>query len=110
MPMSNAVIVLLFTLPKIYELRKPELDSAASQVVSKTKQSYSQYAAPYINKIPKASTATSSGLNKPGNYSSTADSASGYSGPRNYSSTAESASVAPPGPLASGVQEFKKTY
>ena len=84
-----AVILLLFTLPKIYELRKPEIDSAANRVASQTKQGYSQYAAPYLNKIPKASTATSSGYNRPGDYSSKGD----------------SASVAP-----KGAQEFKKNY
>ena len=88
MLVCNAVILLLFTLPKVYELRKPEIDSAANRVASQTKQGYSQYAAPYLSKIPKASTATSSG-NRPGDYSSTAD----------------SASVAP-----NGAQEFKKTY
>jgi len=86
--LAYTVILLLFTLPKVYELRKPEIDSAANRVASQTKQSYSQYAAPYLNKIPKASTATSSG-NRPGDHSSTAD----------------SASVAP-----NGAQEFKKTY
>lgn len=105
--MPDAVIVLLFTLPKIYELRKHEIDSAASQVANKTKQSYSQYAAPYINKIPKASTATSSGYNRQSS-KSTAD--SGYNKAGNYSSTADSASVAPAGPLASGAQDFQRTY
>ena len=85
----GAVILGLFTLPKVYELRKDEIDSAANQVANKSKQSYSQYVAPYANKIPKASTATTSGYNRPGDYNSTAD----------------SASVAP-----NGAQEFKKTY
>lgn len=83
------VIVLVFTLPKVYELRKHEIDNAANQVAYKTKQGYSQYAAPYLNKIPKASSATTSGYNRRGDDSSTAD----------------SASVAP-----NGAQEFKKTY
>ncbi len=85
-----AVVFLIFTVPKLYELRKHEIDSVANQVVSQSKQAYSQYGAPYVNKIPRASTSTStSNVNRPVD---------------NYS-TADSASIAPNGP-----NEYKKTY
>lgn len=70
------VVLLIFTLPKVYELRKHEIDSVANQVVNQSKQAYSQYGAPYVNKIPRASTSTTSNVNRPGFDSSTADSAS----------------------------------
>lgn len=85
------VVVLIFSLPKIYELRKHEIDSVANQVVSQSKQAYSQYGAPYVNKIPRASTSTSNVSGRPVDTYSTADSGA--------------ASIAPNGP-----NEFKKTY
>lgn len=85
------VVLLIFTLPKVYELRKHEIDSVANQVVNQSKQAYSQYGAPYVNKIPRASTSTTSNVNRPGFDSSTAD----------------SASIAPNGPNEIG---YKKTY
>ena len=84
-----AVVVLLFSLPKIYELKKHEIDSATNKVVNQSKQAYSQYGAPYVQKIPRASTSTTSN----------------YSKPNAYDSSADSASVAPTGP-----NEYKKTY
>ena len=89
--MFLAVVLLIFTLPKVYELRKHEIDSVANQVVNQSKQAYSQYGAPYVNKIPRASTSTTSNVNRPGFDSSTAD----------------SASIAPNGPNEIG---YKKTY
>lgn len=85
------VVVLLFSLPKIYELKKHEIDSATNKVVNQSKQAYSQYGAPYVQKIPRASTSTTSN----------------YSKPSAYDSSADSASVAP---MGTGQNEYKKTY
>ncbi|KAL3161281.1 hypothetical protein ABBQ38_009637 [Trebouxia sp. C0009 RCD-2024] len=87
--LAYTVVVLLFSLPKIYELKKHEIDSATNKVVNQSKQAYSQYGAPYVQKIPRASTSTTSN----------------YSKPNAYDSSADSASVAPNGP-----NEYKKTY
>ncbi|DBA80934.1 TPA: hypothetical protein ACH3X2_007154 [Trebouxia sp. C0005] len=93
--LGYTVVFLIFTLPKVYELRKHEIDSVANQVVSQSKQAYSQYGAPYVNKIPRASTSTST----PSNY--------GGNRPVDNYSTADSASIAPNGPTGN---EYKKTY
>ncbi|CAL5223458.1 g5977 [Coccomyxa viridis] len=54
------LIVLAFTLPKAYELKKDEVDRFARQAQHHTKHNYSKYVEPYVNKIPRASTSTSS--------------------------------------------------
>lgn len=57
----NAVVVLAFTVPKIYELKKDEVDQVVSSVHNQTKTYYKQYAEPYVQKIPRASTSTNTG-------------------------------------------------
>jgi len=53
-----ATVLLAFTIPKVYELKKPEIDAAAKNVQQQTKQLYEQHAAPLVAKIPRASSAT----------------------------------------------------
>jgi len=75
------LVILAFTLPKAYELKKDEVDSFASQAHHHTKANYSKYVEPYVNKIPRASTSTTS--NAPiSNVNSTADSAPFTSEPK----------------------------
>jgi len=53
-----AIVLLAFSVPKLYELKKPEIDAAAKNVHQQTKQLYEQHAAPLVAKIPRASSAT----------------------------------------------------
>jgi riboflavin kinase len=52
------VVVLAFSLPKAYELKKPEIDDAVATGHARTKQLYDQHVAPHVAKIPRASSAT----------------------------------------------------
>ena len=53
-----AVVVLAFVLPKAYELKKDEVDQVVTTVHKQTSSYYMQYAEPYVQKIPRASTST----------------------------------------------------
>jgi riboflavin kinase len=53
------VVVLAFTLPKVYELKKDEIDAVVRKLYGQSKTYYKQYAEPYVQKIPRASTSTS---------------------------------------------------
>ena len=55
-----AVVVLAFTVPKIYELKKDDIDSAVSSAHHHGKVHYNKYVEPYVNKIPRASTSSTS--------------------------------------------------
>ena len=50
-------VVLAFSLPKIYELRKPEVDALASRAAAQGQAHYKKFVEPYVSKIPRASTA-----------------------------------------------------
>lgn len=54
------LVILAFTLPKAYELKKDEVDKFAAKAHHHGKEHYSKYVEPYVNKIPRASTSTSS--------------------------------------------------
>jgi hypothetical protein len=60
---AYTVVLLSFTVPKIYELKKHEIDSAAQTGYQKTKELYDQHVTPVVSRIPRASNATS--LNAP---------------------------------------------
>ena len=49
--------VLAFSLPKIYELRKGEIDGLAAKAADQGKAHYKKFLEPYVAKIPRASTA-----------------------------------------------------
>lgn len=68
------VVVLAFTLPKAYELKKDEVDNLAAKAHHHGKANYTKYVEPYVNKIPRASTSTSATPSKPAAFESTADS------------------------------------
>lgn len=74
-----AVVVLAFTVPKLYELKKDDIDQAVSTAQYHGKKHYNQYVEPYVKKIPKASTSSTSAStstipSKPTAYESEADS------------------------------------
>ena len=74
-----AVVLLAFSLPKVYELKKDEVDHAVSSVQKQTTTYYKQYAEPYVQKIPRASTSTAkTGSVTAGNHANTGDSADSY--------------------------------
>ena len=54
------MFVLSFILPKIYEMRKHDIDSAVSQGYNSSQRGYNQYLKPYVEKIPRASTSARS--------------------------------------------------
>jgi len=55
---AYVVVLLAFSLPKIYELKKHEIDSGLSQAQSQAQKIHSQYVAPNLAKIPRGSTST----------------------------------------------------
>ncbi|KAK9805889.1 hypothetical protein WJX73_001657 [Symbiochloris irregularis] len=74
------LVVLAFTVPKLYELKKDDIDQAVSTASYHGKKNYTQYVEPYVKKIPKASTSsttsasTSTIPSKPAAFESEADS------------------------------------
>ena len=54
------MVVLSFVLPKVYEIRKDDIDRTFYTVSNNTQATYNQYVDPYVKKLPRASTATSS--------------------------------------------------
>lgn len=54
-----SVLIAAFTLPKLYEWKKEEIDFYFEKAVKQTKQAYNTHLAPIVNKIPRASTTTS---------------------------------------------------
>lgn len=56
-PHPHSGVVLAFSLPKIYELRKPEVDALASRAAAQGQAHYKKFVEPYVSKIPRASTA-----------------------------------------------------
>lgn len=53
------VVLLAFSAPKLYELKRTEIDTTAKDVHSKAKALYEQHVAPLVAKIPRASSVTS---------------------------------------------------
>jgi hypothetical protein len=53
--------VLAFSVPKIYELRKGEIDGLAAKAADQGKAHYKKFVEPYVAKIPRASTAVGGG-------------------------------------------------
>ena len=53
--------VLAFSVPKIYELRKGEIDGLAAKAADQGKAHYKKFVEPYVSKIPRASTAVGGG-------------------------------------------------
>lgn len=51
-------VLVAFIAPKLYELKKPEIDDALATGQARTKQLYDQHVAPQMAKIPRASSAT----------------------------------------------------
>ena len=56
----SAVVVLAFVLPKVYEMRKDDIDRTFYTVSNETQKTYNTYVDPYVKKLPRGSTATSS--------------------------------------------------
>lgn len=52
------VVLLAFSVPKLYEIKKPEIDDAVATGHARTKELYDQHVAPHVAKIPRASSAT----------------------------------------------------
>lgn len=52
---------LAFSVPKIYELRKGEIDGLAAKAADQGKAHYKKFVEPYVSKIPRASTAAAGG-------------------------------------------------
>ena len=52
---------LAFSVPKIYELRKGEIDGLAAKAADQGKAHYRKFVEPYVAKIPRASTAVGGG-------------------------------------------------
>lgn len=52
-----AVVVLAFSLPKVYELRKDQIDAGVDAARKQTTQLYDTYLHSIVSKIPKASNA-----------------------------------------------------
>lgn len=53
------VVLLAFSAPKLYELKKTDIDTTAKETYSKAAALYEQHVAPLVAKIPRASSATS---------------------------------------------------
>ena len=53
-----AAVLVAFSVPKLYELKKPEIDDAVATGHARTKQLYDQHVAPALAKVPRASSAT----------------------------------------------------
>lgn len=58
--LAYTLVVLAFVLPKVYELRKDDIDRTFYTVSNNTQATYNQYVDPYVKKLPRATTATSS--------------------------------------------------
>lgn len=72
--------VLAFTVPKLYELKKDDIDNAVSTAQTHGKKHYSNYVEPYVKKIPRGSTSSTNTSSAPSGLSG-AD--NGPSGPNN---------------------------
>ena len=77
---AAAVAVLAFTVPKLYELKKDDIDNAVSTAQTHGKKHYSNYVEPYVKKIPRGSTSSTNTSSAPSGLSG-AD--NGPSGPNN---------------------------
>ena len=56
------MVLVAFTVPKVYELKKPEIDSALNKVHTEVKKLYDQHLAKWVDKIPKAKSPPSDNL------------------------------------------------
>jgi hypothetical protein len=52
------VVFLAFTVPKVYELKKDEIDGLLRKAHKETTTHYNKYVDPYVKKIPRASNST----------------------------------------------------
>lgn len=52
------VVLVAFSVPKLYELKKPEIDDAVATGHARSKEIYDKHVAPHVAKIPRASSAT----------------------------------------------------
>jgi len=68
------VVFLAFTLPKVYEMYKHDIDRTASRLQNQGQQLYQKHVDPMVQKIPRASNSTTSAPAKKADYRSTADS------------------------------------
>jgi riboflavin kinase len=59
-------VLVAFVAPKLYELKKPEIDDALTTGQARTKQLYDTHVAPQVAKIPRASSATPARGSRPG--------------------------------------------
>lgn len=53
--MALAGFILAFTIPKIYELKKPEIDNALGKVKDQVNKVYDKHVKPAFDKIPRSS-------------------------------------------------------
>jgi riboflavin kinase len=73
------VVLLAFTIPKAYETKKDEVDDVLNSVQKQSTSIYKQYAKPYVQKIPRASTSTANtGSVTAGNHANSGDVADSY--------------------------------
>jgi len=61
------VALLAFSVPKIYEVKKDQIDAVATKVHYHGKEAYVKYADPYVKKIPRASTSSGPPTSTSGN-------------------------------------------
>ena len=47
------MVLLAFSVPKAYEMRKDEVDDVLNSVQKQSSSIYKQYAEPYVQKIPR---------------------------------------------------------
>lgn len=55
---AYVVVIVAFSVPKLYELKKHEIDRGLSQASNQAQRFNEQYVAPSIAKIPRGSTST----------------------------------------------------
>jgi hypothetical protein len=73
------VVLLAFSVPKAYELKKDEVDEVLNSVQKQSSSIYKQYAEPYVQRIPRASTSTANtGSVSAGNHANSGDVADSY--------------------------------
>lgn len=73
------VVLLAFSVPKAYEMKKDEVDDVLNSVQKQSTSIYKQYAEPYVQRIPRASTSTANtGSVTAGNHANSADVADSY--------------------------------
>jgi hypothetical protein len=90
-----AAVILAFSLPKIYEMKKTEIDAFAKKGKEQVDVHYKKYLEPYINKIPRAGSAQQT---------------SGAKAVDNFAASVNKAAADVTDQVASGFEGTKKTF